>query len=97
MRSLNSDRRSRLDRDPLDESHSFTPQKGPHMFEPVGKEEWRQYFQAKLKAAEQSAGTARTRGESEHLQTEADQIRTKLRLLDFDLEAWRWASGHSNS
>jgi hypothetical protein len=76
-------------------SHSFTSQEGPHMCEPVAKEEWRQYFQAKLKAAEQSAGTARTRRESEHLQAEADQIRTKLRLLDFDVDAWRWACEHS--
>jgi hypothetical protein len=65
------------------------------MCEPVSKEEWRQYFQAKLKAAEHSAGTAPTRRESEHLQAEADQIRTKLRLLDFDVDAWRWACEHS--
>ena len=64
------------------------------MCEPVSKEEWRQYFEAKLRAAEQRI--ARTALEGEHLQAEAKQLRTKLALLDFDLEAWRWTREHSD-
>jgi hypothetical protein len=74
----------------------FLPQEGPTLTEPISKEEWRQYFQAKLKAAEQKARNARNTWEQEHLQGEANQIRTKLALLDFDLDAWRWASEHSS-
>jgi hypothetical protein len=89
---LNSDCHTKhLERNPLDGSHSF-----PNLREPVGKEEWRQYFQAKLKAAEQRASSAPAEQEREQLQAEADQIRAKLALLDFDLDTWKWASEHSD-
>jgi hypothetical protein len=65
------------------------------MCEPVSKEDWRQYFRAKLTSAEQRAMSAPTEREREHLRIEADRIRTKLWLLDFDIEAWR-ACDHAN-
>ena len=66
------------------------------MHEPVNKEEWRQYFEARLHAVEERASSARTEREREQLQAEANQIRTKLALLDFNLDTWRWDREHSN-
>ena len=66
------------------------------MREPVSKEEWRQYFEVRLKAAEQRANSARTEWEREQLHREVDQIRTKLALLDFNLDTWRWEREHAN-
>jgi hypothetical protein len=92
MHAMNSGFRTKSPvRDPRDGSHSFPP-----MVEPVSKEEWRQYFQAKLKAAEQGAISAPTEREREQLQAEAGQIRRKLALLDFDLDAWKWACEQSD-
>ena len=58
------------------------------MSEPVTKEEWRQYFLEKLETAQRRAEEARSDKERADLQGQAEDIRAKIRLLDFDACAW---------
>jgi hypothetical protein len=58
------------------------------MSEPITKEEWRQYFLEKLETAQRRAEAARSDKERAELRDRAEEIRAKLRLLDFDASAW---------
>jgi hypothetical protein len=58
------------------------------MSEPVTKEEWRQYFLEKLKTAQRRAEAARSDTERASFRGQAEEIRAKIRLLDFDASAW---------
>ena len=66
------------------------------MSEPVTKEEWRRYFLEKLGAVQRHAEDTRSDKERAALQSQAADLRAKIRLFDFDASAW-WppsASSH---
>jgi hypothetical protein len=72
----------------------FVPLKegGQPVSEPDTKEEWRQYFLLKLEAARQCAEAARSDKERAELNSQAESLSAKIRLFDFDANAW-WPPG----
>jgi hypothetical protein len=65
------------------------------MSEPVTKDEWRQYFLEKLVAVQRRVEATHSDKERAELRLQAEDLRVKIRLFDYDASAWWPPSGAS--